>query len=77
MQEFVLDSDQIRHPCTEQLYLASDVALLTSGDASDPSTLGYDGGLAGSHQKILTRVGPVLTQLRTDAIKDSPQGYDR
>ena len=72
MQDFFVDSDPIRHPCTKQLSLESDVALLTSGDASDPSTLGYDGGLAVSHKKILTRVVPVLTQMRTDAIKDSP-----
>ena len=45
MQEFVLlDFCSNKDSRTTQLSLESDVALLTSGDGSDPSTLGYDGG---------------------------------
>ena len=43
MRELLLDFDPIRNPCTNQLSLESDVALLTSCDGSGPSTLGYDG----------------------------------
>ena len=59
-------------PDKKFLSLEPDLAMLTSGDGSAQSTLGYDGGPAISHQKILTLVVPVLTQLRADAIKDSP-----
>ena len=44
MQEFfLLDTCSSKDSRSAHVSLESDVTLLTSGDASDPSTPGYDG----------------------------------
>ena len=44
MQEFFLDLCSSKDSRSTRMSLESDVTLLTSGEASDLSTLGYDGG---------------------------------